>query len=854
MTNRVPTLFLACWMAILSAIGTPLRAGFVVARDGTRTEGSVQFEGDGVIVSSAQGRKTIPLDQVREATFDPPVAFPPTVAPGAQGLLGEYFADTTLSRMMFVRPDGEPSFDWADAPPHVWLPWEFSTRWTGTITPRYTEPHTFTVYSDGGVRLWIDGNLVLDHWTNKAGDRLRGNVNLVAGKKHDVRIEWFNPRGKARFTLYWESKTQRRQIVPAECLAPATHTLHESIQTDAMNRFSVKLPSGDGGGDLLRVVESRAGTGVLAEYFADKEMEKPRFKRIDRGIDFVYTPDAPEPLVGPTFSVRWTGRIKAMHAGVYTFHITAEDGHRFLFDGRLLSDRWFHMATGFDTQVRVELEAGKSYDFQLDAYQGDGKGRASLSWSSERHAYQTVPAEAFSLPAEMEAVVPPVVALVDPVEGRTEVAPETWALTARAAGEVKSVRFYDRTELVGEVTSPPYRVAWTNPKVGEHHLTAVAVNRSGLSSTSDPVHVTVAGNGRGSFPPGWAEQTFGRKEDLPAMTAKFDAGSFFLGAAGGNLVYHDNDACPFIYQVLDGDGEIVARLSKIDPEDDAVSTFAGVMLRQGFAPDHPQVSLIYTLENAFFSRRQRTGAATQSLDKPARLPCWMRIMRSGTTVRAYLSEDGRQWKMVGAERVNLPERVYVGLVVSTRNRDEIATAVFDHVEVKPGPAKLAAPARGIVTRAGSFLAGDAHSIDQGKLRFKHQGKTIYFPADAVARIAYRAILEETIDQLPANQPGVLMSDDDFLQGEVRSLTPGRVALDSLIFGRKNVDLNDRVAGVELNALKEATGARVTVESADGSVVRARSVSTRGESVVADEPAVGEVLLPTSDVRRIVREP
>ena len=40
----------------------------------------------------------------------------------------------------------------------------FSARWTGRVEPRFSEEYTFSVYATGGVRLWVDGELLIDEW------------------------------------------------------------------------------------------------------------------------------------------------------------------------------------------------------------------------------------------------------------------------------------------------------------------------------------------------------------------------------------------------------------------------------------------------------------------------------------------------------------------------------------------------------------------------------------------------------------------------------------------------------------------------------------------------------------------
>ena len=49
----------------------------------------------------------------------------------------------------------------------------FSVRWTGAVIPTTTESYTFYTITDDGVRLWINGTLVIDHWVDQGGHEVR---------------------------------------------------------------------------------------------------------------------------------------------------------------------------------------------------------------------------------------------------------------------------------------------------------------------------------------------------------------------------------------------------------------------------------------------------------------------------------------------------------------------------------------------------------------------------------------------------------------------------------------------------------------------------------------------------------
>ena len=40
----------------------------------------------------------------------------------------------------------------------------FAVRWRGQVQPRFDEAYTFYVKADDGLRLWVDGQLVLNVW------------------------------------------------------------------------------------------------------------------------------------------------------------------------------------------------------------------------------------------------------------------------------------------------------------------------------------------------------------------------------------------------------------------------------------------------------------------------------------------------------------------------------------------------------------------------------------------------------------------------------------------------------------------------------------------------------------------
>ncbi len=62
--------------------------------------------------------------------------------------------------------------------------------WTGTVLAPVTGDYQFQAYSNGGIKVWLDGKLVMDHWRQKwltSNDQVR--AHFEAGHKYVIRIE-----------------------------------------------------------------------------------------------------------------------------------------------------------------------------------------------------------------------------------------------------------------------------------------------------------------------------------------------------------------------------------------------------------------------------------------------------------------------------------------------------------------------------------------------------------------------------------------------------------------------------------------------------------------------------------------
>jgi len=107
--------------------------------------------------------------------------------PIGNGLQGDYYQWTNAAdvfnsaNLKFSRIDATVNFSWNGAAPDPALTGDhFAVRWTGKVKPVYTEAYTFTTVSDDGVRLWVNNQLLVDHWTSHTSAQDSGTIVLNA--------------------------------------------------------------------------------------------------------------------------------------------------------------------------------------------------------------------------------------------------------------------------------------------------------------------------------------------------------------------------------------------------------------------------------------------------------------------------------------------------------------------------------------------------------------------------------------------------------------------------------------------------------------------------------------------------
>ena len=156
------------------------------------------------------------------------ISDPPTAAATGSGLYGEYFDNKDLSNRKLARTDTTVNFDWGTGSPDPALGADtFSVRWSGWVPAPLSGSYGFHTLSDDGVRLWVNGQLVINNWTDHGATENSGSITLTAAQKYDIRLEYYENGGAATIKLFWTPPGQAKEIIPQARLYPRNiNTVH----------------------------------------------------------------------------------------------------------------------------------------------------------------------------------------------------------------------------------------------------------------------------------------------------------------------------------------------------------------------------------------------------------------------------------------------------------------------------------------------------------------------------------------------------------------------------------------------------------------------------------------------------
>jgi len=222
----------------------------------------------------------------------------------------------------------------------------FAVRFTRRIEIGAGGEYTFTPTTDDGVRLWVDGSLVIDAWVDQAATPRPGKVVLGAGA-HDLRMEYYENAGLASAAIRWER-------------------------------------TGGGGGGCPNAPLATPADRWKLEIFGNANLTEPSVeKRYEAagpgGFDFDWGSQGPSVCAGADhFGIRFTRSFQIATSGVYRFTSRTDDGVRVWVDNRLVIDQWRDQSPT-SHMGQIDLTAG-AHGLRMDYYERQGGALASLKW------------------------------------------------------------------------------------------------------------------------------------------------------------------------------------------------------------------------------------------------------------------------------------------------------------------------------------------------------------------------------------------------------------------------------------------------------------------------------------------
>jgi RNase P/RNase MRP subunit p29 len=355
---------------------------------------------------------------------------PPTTSCSTGQLKATYFANVSLSGTpVLTRCESAIAYSWEGGSPDASVPADnFSARWEGSVDVGAGDI-LFTVTADDGVRLWVDGALLVDRWFDQPATTYRATKTLAAGT-HQLKVEYYEHLYGAFATVRWANGSADTTPPSAPGSLHTTNVASSSVELawtaatddvgvagyEVLNGTAVVstataatatvagLSCGTGYTLGVRAFDAAGNRGpastvsatttacappptsctageFTSEYFANTTLSgTPALSRCETKVDYSWSGGSPDPSVpSDNFSARWSGTF-SFAGGDTTFTVTADDGVRLRVDGTLLIDRWVDEPATTYTATKT-LTAG-SHTVRVEYYEAAYAAVARVGWTT----------------------------------------------------------------------------------------------------------------------------------------------------------------------------------------------------------------------------------------------------------------------------------------------------------------------------------------------------------------------------------------------------------------------------------------------------------------------------------------
>ena len=130
------------------------------------------------------------------------------------GLTGSYYSGANFDRHVATRTDARIDIATPDRKEHPHtrihpdLPptGDISIRWQGEVEAPVSGDYLFQTYSNSGVKLWLNEQLVINHWRQGwLPWKDMAKVHLEAKHRYSLKLEWTRDQGEETMQLFWKT-------------------------------------------------------------------------------------------------------------------------------------------------------------------------------------------------------------------------------------------------------------------------------------------------------------------------------------------------------------------------------------------------------------------------------------------------------------------------------------------------------------------------------------------------------------------------------------------------------------------------------------------------------------------------
>ena len=168
---------------------------------------------------------------------------------------GQDYNGVNFQTLRLTRVDPTIDFDWASVSPAPNVNADnFTVRWTGQVSAPVTGNYVFSTVSSGGVRVWVNGQQILNNWANNAlTTNNSASIALVSGVRYAIVVEYRERANAASMRLRWSvprtvddhhSAVSTVPVIVA-CQAAGLNPRPEAVAAHARQKSSVGVVSRD---------------------------------------------------------------------------------------------------------------------------------------------------------------------------------------------------------------------------------------------------------------------------------------------------------------------------------------------------------------------------------------------------------------------------------------------------------------------------------------------------------------------------------------------------------------------------------------------------------------------------------